>query len=108
MKPRSTAQILRQPDGCDVADRCVDCPLRECRFEDRSRWAKRRRQAQDVAIAQLISIGVPAATIATHRNTTERTIYRALERVRQEHPDFTPGELHAILRTITTPQELTP
>ena len=94
----SQGQILRRADGCDVAERCVECPLRVCRFDlSGNEWQVRLRQVRDLAVNRRCAEGESMAEIAPSIGISEREVYRARARHRSERPDFTDEEVEALL-----------
>ncbi len=70
--------------GCDLADSCLDCPFQECIYEQpggRQRWLKRQR---DKEITRLFTTeGKGAKELALMFDISQRTVQRALKRVRK-------------------------
>lgn len=94
--------ILKRPDGCDVAERCLECPLSECRYESPTRWSQRLRQAKDYDISQRCGSGQSVAEIAASMGMSRRTVLKARYRYELEQPEFTPEELQALLLLVYT------
>jgi len=78
--------------GCNVAPSCLECPLVECKHDNPYVYKRVKRQAQDLNIVYLVSgLNLPrwerAHVVANQLEMTERTVFRALQRVRQEFPE---------------------
>ena len=66
--------------GCELAPACLYCPLAVCKYDD-SNWGKRNSKVRrDLDIVRLRSNGMNVAQIATEVNTSERTVYRVIQR----------------------------
>ena len=66
--------------GCELAPACLYCPLAVCKYDD-STWGKRNSKVRrDLDIVRLRSNGMNVAQIATEVNTSERTVYRVIQR----------------------------
>ena len=66
--------------GCDLHPACLSCPFERCRYDakiDVVRAAQRRTEAK-----RLRASGLKAPAIAAMMGVTERTVFRALARVR--------------------------
>ena len=68
------------PDlGCDVAPRCVECPLPMCRFEHPGGIRGVLKIARNREIVRLYEEGVAAETLAERFGTSERTVWYAVQ-----------------------------
>ena len=66
--------------GCELAPACLYCPLAVCKYDD-SNWGKRNSKVRrDLDIVRLRCNGMNVAQIATEVNTSERTVYRVIQR----------------------------
>ena len=89
--------FLHWPDGCDVAERCLECPLQVCRFDGPKSFQVRLRQVRDLVIYRRHRAGECVADIVRSMGLHERTAWRALARHQRERPEFTPAEMEALL-----------
>ena len=72
-------------EGCDLADSCLNCPLPKCVFEEpggRQRWLKTQRDKEIVRL--FIDEGKGVKELALMFGISQRTVQRALKRVRNE------------------------
>ena len=97
MKRLSLQQVAARPDGCDVSDRCMDCPLAACRFDEPALLAKRVRQVKDLVIYRLRESGLLPPEIAAELGWNERAVYRALARHKEQRPEIDDAEFQALL-----------
>ena len=69
-------------DGCEVAPRCLACPLERCRYEEPNgiRTVRVRERAADIRALQ--REGLTNAGVMARMGITRRTLYRTLEVVR--------------------------
>ena len=66
--------------GCELAAACLECPLALCKYDDPN-WGKRRlKVGRDMEIVRLRSNGMKVSQIALRVNTSERTVYRVIQR----------------------------
>lgn len=66
--------------GCDLAPACLECPLNLCKYDDPN-WGKRNIKARrDEEIVRMRANGMTVAQIAVKANTSERTVYRVIQR----------------------------
>ena len=66
--------------GCELAAACLECPLALCKYDDPN-WGKRKRKVgRDMEIVRLRSNGEKVSQIAKIVNTSERTVYRVIQR----------------------------
>lgn len=66
--------------GCELAPSCLKCPLVICKYDDPN-WGKRNRKVErDRIIVSMRSSGTSVTKIAAKLNTSERTVYRVIQR----------------------------
>lgn len=66
--------------GCELAPSCLECPLAICKYDD-PHWGKRNLKARrNEEIVDMRARGMSVAQIATEVNTSERTVYRVIQR----------------------------
>ena len=66
--------------GCELASACLECPLAVCKYDD-PHWGKRGAKAlRDEEIVKMRASGISVAEIAANVNTSERTVYRVIQR----------------------------
>ena len=72
-------------EGCEFAGSCLDCPFPKCIYDEprgRQRWLKRSR---DKEMTNLFSSeGKGVKELASMFEVSQRTVQRALERMRHE------------------------
>jgi len=72
-------------EGCDLADSCLNCPFPRCIYDQsggKQRWLKRLRDREIVRVANTQGSGVKE--LATMFRLSQRTVQRALKRVKNE------------------------
>jgi len=72
-------------EGCDLADSCLNCPLPRCIYDQsggKQRWLKRLRDREIMRLAGTQGNGVKE--LATMFRLSQRTVQRALKRVKNE------------------------
>ena len=72
-------------EGCDLADSCLNCPLPGCIYDQvggKQRWLKRSRDREIMRLAGTQGSGVKE--LATMFRLSQRTVQRALKRVKNE------------------------
>jgi len=72
-------------EGCDLAGSCLNCPLPGCiydQFGGKQRWLKRLRDREIMRLAGTQGSGVKE--LATMFRLSQRTVQRALKRVKNE------------------------
>ena len=72
-------------EGCDLADSCLNCPLPRCIYDQaggKQRWLKRSRDREITRLAGTVGKGVKE--LATMFRLSQRTVQRALKRVKNE------------------------
>lgn len=66
--------------GCELAPACLECPLEVCKYDDPN-WGKRNLKARrNEKIVNMRAKGMTVAQIAAKTNTSERTVYRVIQR----------------------------
>lgn len=78
-------QYLYHDDGCEVAPRCLECPLPQCKY-DNPRWYQvemRRRRDQRVLKAHRTR-GLSVTQLAHRFAVSERTVHRILRRASKD------------------------
>ena len=66
--------------GCELASSCLECPLAICKYDD-PHWGKRNLKARrNEDIVNMRAAGMSVAQIAAEVNTSERTVYRVIQR----------------------------
>ena len=66
--------------GCELAPSCLECPLAICKYDD-PHWGKRNLKARrNEEIVNMRAAGMSVAQIAIKANTSERTVYRVIQR----------------------------
>ena len=96
--------LSQSGDGCEIAGRCLDCPLRVCRFDMPStEWRVRLRQVRDLDIGRRGATGESMADIAQAVGLSERSVWRAMAQ-NTEVFDFTDAEIKAMLPLVRNSQ----
>ncbi len=66
--------------GCELAAACLECPLALCKYDDPN-WGKRKiKVGRDMEIVRLRTSGMKVSQIAMTVGTSERTVYRVIQR----------------------------
>ena len=66
--------------GCELAPSCLECPLEVCKYDDPN-WGKRNLKARrNEEIVNMRAAGMTVVQIAAKVNTSERTVYRVIQR----------------------------
>ncbi len=71
--------------GCDLAGSCLNCPFPQCIYEQprgRQHWLKRLREKEMVRL--LTTEGKEVRELATMFSVSQRTVQRALKRMKNE------------------------
>jgi len=74
-----------QDDGCEFASSCLNCPFPQCIYDQpwgRQRWLKKLRAGEIIRLFTVEGKGVKE--LATMFGVSQRTIQRALKRVKNE------------------------
>lgn len=97
--PFVSQEISEGQDGCDVAPKCLECPLAECRyvtnecscgatFAEENRLAGHRLHCQrDISIAQAYAEGATIDALAARFSVHRRSVYRAIGRTAPMNDD---------------------
>ena len=74
-----------QDNGCEFADSCLNCPFLKCIYDEpggKRRYIKRRRDKEILGLFTTGGKGI--RELATMFGVSQRTVQRALKRVRNE------------------------
>ena len=74
-----------QDNGCEFADSCLNCPFLKCIYDEpggKRRYIKRRRDKEILGLFTTGGKGI--RELATMFGISQRTVQRALKRVRNE------------------------
>lgn len=96
---KSDQWLIHLEDGCHVADHCLDCPLRQCRFEDREWFLLALRQARDwQMVRELEASGYDFEMIAQLWQRSVSTVKRAWSRLNEgpEEDRLSEAEIQAL------------
>ena len=77
--------------GCEVSPSCLRCPLPRCKHDDPGflrRDARDRRDAKIMETRRRERLSVPQ--LAQRFRVSERTVFRAMRRARQQSPPVRP------------------
>ena len=66
--------------GCEVAPRCLACPLPVCKYDDPGWLRRENRHDRDIEILQQRDEGLPVPDIARRFGVSARTVHRVLQR----------------------------
>ena len=78
--------------GCEVAPKCVECPLPFCRFDDPEGFQILRQQVRDLEkVAVMMRDGLTVLAAAGRFHITERTMFRVLHRIHEWFPGHIAG-----------------
>ena len=72
-------------EGCDLAGSCLNCPLPRCIYDQgggKQRWLKKSRDREITRLA--VTDGKGVKELATIFRISQRTVQRALKRVKNE------------------------
>ena len=72
-------------EGCEFADSCLECPFPNCIYDEprgRQRWLKRQRDREMTNLFD--REGKEVGELALLFRVSQRTVQRALKRVRNE------------------------
>ena len=85
--------------GCEVADRCLDCPLPRCKHDDMAWFSRYRRMAHDFRIVQTIEAeNLSVEQAAARFRIDKRTVFRILRRCRAAAQELTATEMDVFSR----------
>ncbi len=68
-------------DGCEVAPKCLNCPLPQCKYDDPGWMQRQRRQRRDLEVLAVRArerLTVPQ--LARRFAVSQRTVFRILAR----------------------------
>ena len=96
----SLADMIRAyNDGCDVVDRCTECPLRQCRFDDGVWFQRQVVLAEAVMLSEMRDRdGLTPDLIARQVGRPQRSVLRSLARLRDAGEVPSGLVLEALLR----------
>ena len=66
--------------GCELAPSCLECPLAICKYDDPTWHSRSRTVMRDQEIVRLRTKGLRVADIAKIAKTSDRTVYRVIQR----------------------------
>lgn len=73
--------------GCEVSERCLECPLSRCRYDDEEWWNDLNATVRTYAMVQEFEAGErnnrSAQAVGWKNGFTVRTVYRAAQRLRE-------------------------
>ncbi len=82
---------LDYPDaGCELAARCLTCPLPRCKYDEPGGARRLLLEARDRRIAALGRARVPAAEIARRFGLSRRSVFRVLQQAREANQPVGP------------------
>ena len=91
--------IRADNDGCDVVDRCTECPLRQCRFDDGVWFQRQVVLAEAVMLSEMRDRdGLTPDLIARQVGRPQRSVLRSLARLRDAEEVPSGLALEALLR----------
>ena len=64
------------PDGCEVAAHCLECPLKECKYDNPRAYRAYKLAKEVKKTIQLLKQGVPAPEVSKIMGVGEREIYK--------------------------------
>ena len=70
--------------GCELAPSCLECPLATCKYDDPAYGRSGRTMFRDREIVRLRMQGSRVSEIAKSVCTSERTVYRVIQRDRDK------------------------
>ena len=70
--------------GCELAPSCLECPLATCKYDDPAYGRSGRTMFRDREIVRLRRQGSRVSEIAKSVCTSERTVYRVIQRDRDK------------------------
>ena len=70
--------------GCELAPSCLECPLATCKYDDPAYGRSGRTMFRDREIVRLRTQGSRVSEIAKSVCTSERTVYRVIQRDRDK------------------------
>ena len=66
--------------GCELAASCLECPLALCKYDDPDLARRGGKIMRDAEIMRLHNHGLKVSTIARTVHTSDRTVYRIIQR----------------------------
>ncbi len=76
--------------GCELANACLECPLALCKYDDPDIVRRGGKVIRDAEILRQYNNGIKVSKIAATVNTSDRTVYRVIQRDRLR--TLTPAE----------------
>lgn len=68
-------------DGCEVAPRCLQCPLPQCKYDDPGWLQRQQRQRRDSEVlAVRVKERLTVPQLARRFAVSQRTVFRILKR----------------------------
>ena len=74
--------------GCEASEKCTECPLPKCRYDDDSWFYSYKLLAGHYPVIKDLNDGVPVPDIAAKHKYTERTIFRLKNRIKKLDIDY--------------------
>jgi hypothetical protein len=71
-------------EGCELAPACLDCPYEKCVYDEPGGKQHRIKDMRNQEISRLYHAGKVVAELATMFGVSQRTVHRALKRVKDE------------------------
>lgn len=91
-------------DGCDVAEECARCPLRQCRLDDHHWFNRAKAYARAHLIVQARDrYGGSAESTAARLGVELSSVYRAQKRLDNDPAPLTRAELEALIPLVELP-----
>ena len=69
-------------EGCEVAPRCIACPLPICKYDDMPSYRREKQVQTYKIIIDLVRTGLTNQKVASHLGIAVRTVQRAKEKTR--------------------------
>lgn len=63
-------------DGCEVAPRCLECPLAVCRYDERPETSPRQENHIRIKAEAYLRVGLTASAVAVIVGVSRRTVFR--------------------------------
>ncbi len=64
------------PDGCEVAPHCLECPLKECKYDNPRAYRAYKLAKEVKKTIQLLKQGLPPSEVAKIMGVGEREVYK--------------------------------
>ena len=74
--------------GCVAADKCIECPLPQCRYDDDSWFYRYKILAGHYPVIKDLNSGMPVPEIAIKHKYTERTVFRLKTKLIKTKVDY--------------------